>query len=231
MGTGGSGDLEIIASQNSVIEGNHFTRSASDQITLTAANNSCFNQNVGVHVYKIGDKVQRNMGRQMEFDFAKNFAIQNNIFDVSDGTLAVNFNDGETINAEGGGSTFLQDVGTTTSAATTTISANSNPNKVWDYGTGYKIAIVSGQGWGQWRNITSKSGNPSQSIRLDGCPCCWGQLLDLPRVDGERPDPQQYLAEQPLGHSPVPPSVLQRVDREQLDHRQWRDFYLWPRYK
>jgi hypothetical protein len=35
------------------------------------------------------------MGRQMEFDFAKNFAIQNNIFDVSDGTLAVNFNDGE----------------------------------------------------------------------------------------------------------------------------------------
>jgi Pectate lyase superfamily protein len=154
-----SGDIEIITSQNSVIEGNHFTRSASDQIKLTAANNSCFNQNTYYHPYKIGDMVQRNMGRQMEFDFAKNFAIQNNIFDVSEGTLAVNFFDGETINAEGGGGNFQQDVGTATAATTTTITDNSNPNKTWNYSAGYRIAVVSGTGWGQWRNITSKSGN------------------------------------------------------------------------
>jgi hypothetical protein len=154
-----TGDLEMITTTNSVIEGNHFTRSASDQIVLTTANNSCFNQNSGIHTYKLGEKVQRSAGRQLEFDFAKNFAIQNNIFDVSGGTLAINFNDGETINAEGGGAHFQQDVGTATVATTNTITDNSNPNKVWNYGTGYRIAVVSGQGRGQWRNITSKSGN------------------------------------------------------------------------
>ena len=125
---------------------------------LTPANNSCFNQN-SVHTYKLGEKVQRSSGRQLEFDFAKNFAIQNNIFDVSGGTLAINFNDGETINAEGGGGNFQQDVGTATVATTNTITDSSNPNKVWNYRTGYRIAVVSGTGWGQWRNITSKSGN------------------------------------------------------------------------
>lgn len=153
-----TGDITMIVSTNSVIEGNHFTRSATDQVVLTAANNSCLNQNHGVHTYNIGDKVQRSRGRQLKFDFAQLFAIQNNIFDVSDGTLAINHNDGETIMAEGGGGAPKQDVGTVTAAGASTVADNSK-SRSWNYGAGYRIAMVSGQGRGQWRNIVSKSGN------------------------------------------------------------------------
>jgi hypothetical protein len=103
------------------------------------------------------------MGRQIAVDFANNLVIQNNRFDVSDGVLMHNLSDGETINSEGGGGGGdQQDVGTVTSATSTSVTANS---KTWNYvspsayNSGSMIAIVSGKGWGQWRQIISLKNN------------------------------------------------------------------------
>ena len=105
----------------------------------------------------------RQMGRQIAIEFAKNLVIQNNIFDVSDGSFKNNSNDGETINSEGGAySKLQQDVGTVTSADATTVTSGSKcaGTCAWNYlassvfNSGSKIAIVSGKGAGQWRQIT-----------------------------------------------------------------------------
>lgn len=150
-----------------VIEGNHFTRSASDKITVTASNFAWLNGDAPETTIRIGDSVQRHMGRQISVEFGYNVVIQNNIFDVSDGVLRYNTNDGETINSEGGNSASQTDVGTVTSASTTSVTDNSKCAGTcnWNYisssafNAGSKIAIVSGQGAGQWRPITTRKNN------------------------------------------------------------------------
>ena len=163
-----SGGNAFLTMKNGLIEKNHFTRSASDKVTVTAANISWYNDDPQNAPIKIGDSVTRQMGRQIAVEFAKNLIIQNNIFDVSDGSFKNNFNDGETINSEGGAySKLQQDVGTVTSADATTVTSGSKcaGTCAWNYlassvfNSGSKIAIVSGKGAGQWRQITKISNN------------------------------------------------------------------------
>jgi hypothetical protein len=151
-----------------VFEGNHFTRSASDRITVNATNIAWYNAEPQDAPIKIGDSVARQMGRQIAVEFATNLAIQNNIFDVADGEFKNNGNDGETINNEGGASAKVQqDVGTVTAADTTSVTDNSKCGGTctWNYvgssayNAGSKIAIVSGQGAGQWRQIIKRDNN------------------------------------------------------------------------
>jgi hypothetical protein len=163
IGWASSGNAFLTISSG-VIEGNHFTRSASDKIVVTAANINYLNSGQAV---TIGESVQRQMGRQLSVEFAWNVAIQNNIFDVADGVLLHNNYDGETILSEGGAFSPEADVGTVTSASTTSVTDSSKcagtckwtyfpPN---NFNWGSKIAIVSGQGSGQWRQIVSLSNN------------------------------------------------------------------------
>ena len=151
-----------------IFEGNHFTRSASDKIAVNASNIGWLNGDSTDQPITIGESVQRQMGRQIAVEFAQNVVIQSNIFDVSDGILLHNFNDGETINSEGGGANNpQQDIGTVTAATWSSVSANTkcagtcnwNYSPASAYNSGSMIAIVSGQGWGQWRQIISKNNN------------------------------------------------------------------------
>lgn len=152
------GGATIKPALNSVIEGNRFTRSASDKITVTSQNISCLNVDKTYQPLTVGGLAQRQMGRQIVVEFGKNVVVQNNIFDVSDGTLMHNWYDGETINSEAGGPKPKMDSGSATSATSTTI-ADDSRNGSWNYESGYKIAIVSGRGRGQWRNIVSRNNN------------------------------------------------------------------------
>ena len=144
------------------MEGNHFTRSASDKIVVTASNIGWLNADTTYQPITIGESVQRQVGRQIGVEFLDGVVIQNNIFDVSDGVLMHNMNDGETINNEGGATEDQQDAGTATSATSTTITGQS---KTWNYvpssayNAGSMIAVISGTGWGQWRQIISLSNN------------------------------------------------------------------------
>lgn len=141
-----------------VIEGNHFTRSASDQIVAGPENLSWAQ---GDQKVAVGDVIQRSEGRQLSLNFAKNIALQNNVFDVSDGVLKHNWYDGETLLSEGGGASPRQDVGTVTAATDLTVTDNSKcaGTCTWSYSANSMIAIVSGKGWGQWRRIVAQSDN------------------------------------------------------------------------
>lgn len=156
-----SGGNAFLTLKDAVIENNHFTRSASDKILVTASNLWWLNGHADAPI-KIGDYSNRQLGRQIAVEFAKNLVIQNNIFDVTDGTLTKNRNDGETINSEGGAYLDQQDTGTVVSADATSVTGGS---KTWNYipksayNLGSRIAILSGKGAGQWRQITSLSGN------------------------------------------------------------------------
>jgi Pectate lyase superfamily protein len=163
-----SGGNAFLTLYDGVFEGNHFTRSAADKVTVTAANFSWYNADPQNAPIKIGDSVTRQLGRQIAVEFARNLVIQNNIFDVSDGEFKSNSNDGETINSEGGAyAKSQQDVGTVTAADTKTITANPKcagtcawnyfPASICNYAS--KIAIVSGKGAGQWRQITNLNNN------------------------------------------------------------------------
>ena len=156
-----TGGNAILTNYNAVIEGNHFSRSATDKIVVTANNMSWLNLDSDAPV-KIGDLVNRHIGRQLAVQFSKNLVIQNNIFDVVNGVLTKNLNDGETILDEGGAITDLSDVGTATAASTTSVTGQS---KTWKYiapsayNAGSRILMVSGAGAGQLRQIVSVSGN------------------------------------------------------------------------
>jgi hypothetical protein len=141
-----------------VIEGNHFTRSTSDQIVAGPENISWAQ---GDQKIAVGDVIQRSEGRQLSLNFAKNVVLQNNTFDVSDGVLKHNWYDGETLVSEGGGPSSRQDVGTVTSATDLTVTDDSKcaGTCTWNYSAPSMIAIVSGKGWGQWRRIIAQNDN------------------------------------------------------------------------
>ncbi len=90
-------------------------------------------------------------------NFAENIAVLNNLFKVINGP-AQNAGDGETLIAEGGGGDRVdEEAGTVTGAGPTILWDNA---KNWG-AFRYKpvVIIVSGPGMGQWRTITSRSGN------------------------------------------------------------------------
>jgi len=98
-------------------------------------------------------------------NFANGFMLLNNTFGVSGGTLP-QANDGETIGSESGGATrydeFRGTVGSASSNSVTDPSQNFNystNNAVPNLRVGAEIAIVSGQGAGQWATVTGVSGD------------------------------------------------------------------------
>lgn len=153
-----SGQNSLNDLTNAVIENNHFTRSASDQIVATAAQTSW---PYVVKPIAVGDVIQRTQGRQLAINFGNYVVIHSNTFDVSDGTLKYNWNDGEAIQTEGGGPYPRGDAGAVTSATATTIADNSRCSGVcaWNYFPNSVVAVVSGAGAGQVRRITSRNNN------------------------------------------------------------------------
>jgi hypothetical protein len=138
-----------------LIENNHFTRSASDQIVAGKEQLSWG----FAYPVKIGDVVQRSSGRQLVINFGKNVVLQGNTFDVSDGRLRTQWNDGETILSEGGAGDKYQrgDTGIVTSAGATTLSDSKKSS--WTIYPNSFVALVSGKGEGQIRKIVSRSGS------------------------------------------------------------------------
>jgi hypothetical protein len=144
---------------NAVIENNVFTRSASDTAIAGPAD-------LGMTVFgrpvQVGDRIQRIMGRQVAINFGKNVVFNGNTFNVSDGTLSYNWNDGETIQNEAGATNPRDDSGVITSVSATSVADNSKCSGTcaWRYYPGYSmIVVVSGAGAGQWRRIVANAGN------------------------------------------------------------------------
>ncbi|MGO9674660.1 MAG: glycosyl hydrolase family 28-related protein, partial [Methylocella sp.] len=154
-----TGQNSLANLNNAIIENNVFTRSASDTITVGPAQLSWSNNGYPLH---IGDKIQRVMGRQLAINFGKDVVVQNNTFNVSDGVLKYNWNDGETIQNEAGALHVQEDTGTITAASASSVTDNSKcvGSCAWIYTPNSSmVVIVSGAGAGQWRHITAQSGN------------------------------------------------------------------------
>jgi hypothetical protein len=102
-------------------------------------------------------------------DFAYRIAIMGNTFDVLNGPITnVNRNDGETLLTEGGGGKRTENIGTVASATSDTITDANNTINVNPFGTGlpenYGVAIVSGTGAGQSRDVIGYS---NQTLQVD----------------------------------------------------------------
>ena len=125
--THATGWYGINNASDGVIENNHFTRNGG----YTAVPNT----------------------RNLNLNFSINIELLNNTFDVVNGPVA-SMNDGETILSEGGGAMRLDEsLGVVSSAGG---QALQNASKNWNSATfsGKAIvAIVSGNGTGQWRQI------------------------------------------------------------------------------
>jgi hypothetical protein len=143
-----------------VIENSRFTRSASDQIVATAEQTNW--PTGGNPPIEVGDVIQRTQGRHLSVNYVKNAVIQNNRFEVSDGTLRYNWYDGEVILSEGGGPTTRGDSGTVTSAGTNTLTDGSKSS--WGKYPNAVVSIVSGAGAGQTRKIVSYA---NQTLTVD----------------------------------------------------------------
>jgi hypothetical protein len=143
-----------------VIEDNRFTRSASDQIVAGPEQTNW--PTGGNPKIKVGDIIQRTQGRQLSVNYLKNAVIQNNRFEVSDGTLRYNWYDGEAILSEGGGPTTRGDSGTVTSAGTNMLTDGSKSS--WSEEPNSVVSIVSGAGAGQTRKITAYA---NQTLTVD----------------------------------------------------------------
>jgi hypothetical protein len=127
-----------------LIIGNHFTRNAVNQYESVI---------IATH--------------QFVMDFTYRTAIIGNTFDVLNGPVTnINRNDGETLLTEGGGPNRTENIGTVASAASDTITDPSNTININPFGTGlpenYGVAIVSGSGAGQTRDVISYSNNTIQ---------------------------------------------------------------------
>ncbi|VTZ49400.1 conserved exported hypothetical protein [Methylocella tundrae] len=149
---------------NAIIENNHFTRSASDTIVAGPAQASWTFPFTNQPVVA-GETVSRVDGRQLSINFGKNVVVQNNLFDVSDGVLIVNHNDGETILNEAGGQDMREDWGIVTTANSISVTDNSKCSGsgsgacAWMVYPNSMLVIISGAGAGQWRHITAHVGN------------------------------------------------------------------------
>jgi hypothetical protein len=131
---------EFLQMHDSLFINNHFTRNA-------------VNQNESPVI----------MTHAISIDMGYRLSLIGNVFDVINGPITnVNRNDGETILTEGEeGATDT--LGTVTSATATSFTDTGNTINVNPYGSGipadFGVAIVSGTGAGQTREITAYSGN------------------------------------------------------------------------
>ena len=105
-----------------VIENNAFWRSASDYIIVGPAQLSWPNN--GNPVPPRRPDCSGSMGRQLAINFGKNVVVQTNTFNVSNGLMMDNWNDGETIQNEAGGGHMEEDTGAVTSATATSVTDN-----------------------------------------------------------------------------------------------------------
>jgi parallel beta-helix repeat protein len=152
-----SGENLILDVESSVIEANHFTRRASDQI-IAGPDNLGFAG--GDQTVSVGETIQRTEGRQLSINFGKNIVLQDNIFDVSDGVLKYNWYDGETILSEGGGPFPRADAGVVTWFGPNTVTDDSRCQGCsWNLYPNSMIQLVSGKGSGQLRHITGIANN------------------------------------------------------------------------
>ncbi len=109
-------------------------------------------------------------------DFSYRVSIVGNTFDVVNGPITNKTrNDGETLLTEGGGAKRTENLGTVGSATSNSITDTSNVLNVNPFGTGlpenYGVAIVSGNGAGQTREIVSYSnGTMTVDSRWDVIP-------------------------------------------------------------
>jgi len=136
-----AGELDFDQAANGVFEDNTVTRNASQQAPA----------GVVTHV--------------VTGNFANNFMVLNNSFNVTGGTLPL-ANDGETIGSESGGAIrydeFRGTVGSAGPNSLTDPAQNffySTNNAIANLRVGAEIAIVSGQGAGQWATVTGISGD------------------------------------------------------------------------
>ncbi|WP_162268259.1 PA14 domain-containing protein [Hymenobacter sp. PAMC 26628] len=151
------GPIQLSGCKNFVLANNNITYAVYG-LNMGSVHEGVFENN---HVYRDGSARYPTSltNHVLILDFAQNVALLGNQFSVVNGP-AQNSNDGETIIAEGGGSggaRIDEDAGTVSAAGGNTLQDN---NKNW--GTFRQqpvVAIVSGNGMGQWRTITGHSGN------------------------------------------------------------------------
>jgi len=125
------GGYSINDVHDGVIESNHFIRNAAYQIPET---------------------------RNLNINFGTNITILNNTFDVINGPLTDKINDGETILSEGGGAKRRnEDIGIVTGATSQTLQDTSKTFPALS--SSAVVVIVYGVGAGQWRKITTVTGN------------------------------------------------------------------------
>jgi hypothetical protein len=94
----------------------------------------------------------------LDIDFVDDLVVLDNTFDTA-GRIA-SANDGETILSQGCNSPY-QDLGTVETASAIQIEDSS---KHWQSLAGYAVAVITGPGVGQWRNILN---NTSTSLTVD----------------------------------------------------------------
>jgi hypothetical protein len=126
--------MYVDSSRHGLIEGNHSTRD------FTMA------------LIKPGDS------GGLDIDLVDDLTLLNNTFDTAGKVSSAN--DGETINSQGCNSTD-QNLGTVGTASSAQIEDSA---KHWQSLAGYAVAVVTGSGAGQWRNILS---NTSTSLTVD----------------------------------------------------------------
>ena len=129
---------------DALILNNHFTRNAANQNESPV---------IATHMFVM--------------DFAYRMAIIGNTWDVINGPITnIHRNDGETLLTEGGGGNRTENEGTVASATINTITDPNNTINVNPFGTGlpenYGVAIVSGTGAGQNREVISYSNSTMQ---------------------------------------------------------------------
>jgi hypothetical protein len=129
---------------DALILNNHFTRNAANQNESPV---------IATHMFVM--------------DFAYRMAIIGNAWDVINGPITnIYRNDGETLLTEGGGGNRTENEGTVASATINTITDPNNTINVNPFGTGlpenYGVAIVSGTGAGQNREVISYSNSTMQ---------------------------------------------------------------------
>ena len=112
-----------------------------------------------------GNALAKSVVHSLTLDFAYRVVVSGNVFDVLGGPVTNKFrNDGETILTEGGGGRRTENIGLVTSATWYTLSGSniSQHSTLFPSGSmpeNFGVAIVSGTGVGQSRNISEISGD------------------------------------------------------------------------
>lgn len=147
--------LHLGTCTNSRVEKNSLTQKLSVNLDLTESKNCVVDGNSFILDANRGSIVKENVRHGIAIGFSSELAIMHNHFITENGVAAYN-NDGEAILSEGGGGIRVgEEVGRVVSGSGTSLIVEKDlplfANAV--------VAIVEGQGVGQWRRITSRLGN------------------------------------------------------------------------